>query len=205
MRIRTRGLLGLAGVLALSACSAEEDPGAAPEQTAAATPAPAETRDAADVAAAVFGSVEAVSPVAEADGELATDAGAVPARLTVEGVEANETSTQLRFTVYGTTAEPESVSLAALNPAYPLLMDVRGVTITDPTTGSTYAPYQGLSEEGQAGGDPGFCLCSEHPRTVDAEGVALYSTYPALPAGVEEITVNVPGFAAVAGVPVTRG
>lgn len=203
-RARLLGL-GLGGLLALAACTTPggEDPTETPEEKSSEASAAAEpTRSAADVEAAVLDSFEDPVPIAEAEGELRGDASPVPARVTVEAVEANETSTLLRFTVYGTTAEPTAVSLFALNPGSPLAMDVRGVTITEPTTGSTYSPYMGLSEDGA--GEDGFCLCSEHPRNVDADGVALYSTFPVLPAEADEIAVDVPGFATLEGVPVTR-
>lgn len=50
-----------------------------------------------------------------------------------------------------------------------------------------------------------YCLCSPMPQAIPAgEGVELYGYYPALPAGVTSVTVQIAGLPDIANVPVTK-
>lgn len=195
--VRIAGAVALVGLL-VGCTSADGDAGGgtaspAPPSTASEGSTEEATRAPEEVAAAVFESFEDPEPLGEAEGEMKTGGGPVPGRLTVEAAVANAHSTQVRFTLYSTGPEEASLSLDALNTVSPLATDIRSVTITDPATETVYTPYLGYREPGALADAP-FCICSNHPKTVDADGVTLDATFPALPDGTETVAVNVPGF-----------
>jgi uncharacterized lipoprotein NlpE involved in copper resistance len=200
MRVR-RVVTALAVAVLLAGCTNSADAGAGGGAASPTASQPSE-RTAGEVTAAIFGAAEADKPVAEADGEIKTGGGRIPARITVESVSAAPESTVLRFTLYG-TGEEESVSLDAFNEFRPLMADIRDVEIGDPAAGTRYAPYLGY-EAGEEADEASFCLCSTHPKTIDTDGVHLYATYPALDPSAKTATVYVPGFPDLADVPVTR-
>ncbi|MFH5822147.1 hypothetical protein [Georgenia sp. AZ-5] len=197
-----RGVVAAAAaVLVLAGCS-QSDPEPAGETTG--SPAAEETGKAAEeVTAEVFGSEADAEPLAEGDGVVTDGPRQTPVRVEVQAVEATPESTVVTFTLYGTTEEEQSLPLDAFNSTRMLMMDIRDVSIVDEGDETRYAPYLGY-ESGGTVAEAQFCMCSHAPKTVSAEGVLLYATYPPLAEGSETVTLEIPGFEPIEGLPVTR-
>ncbi|WP_127126624.1 hypothetical protein [Georgenia sp. SYP-B2076] len=192
-----------AAVLVLAGCTNAGREPTAPEPggPSGASAEPGKTTE--DVAAAVFGSVADVEPLAEADGVVTDGPRRTPVRVAVETVDASPESTLVTFTLYGTQQEEEPLPLDAFNSTRMLMMDVRDVSIVDQDAQVRYAPYLGY-EEGETLADAGFCMCSTAPKTVNLDGITLYATYPPLAESSRSITLDIPGFDPIEGLPVSR-
>ena len=203
MRIVRRAACVAAAVLVLAGCADAQDEPAVPEPGAPSSAGAEPGRAAEDVAAEIFGSVTDVEPLAEADGVVTDGPRQTPVRVAVETVDASPESTLVTFTLYGTQQEEESLPLGAFNSTRMLKMDIRDVSIVDQDAQVRYAPYLGY-EEGETVADAGFCMCSTAPKTVDTDGLTLYATYPPLAESSGSITLDIPGFDPIQGLPVSR-
>lgn len=81
--------------------------------------------------------------------------------------------------------------------------DLRSVRLA--TTDGNYYLATTCDRRERAPESSTYCLCSPMPQAIPAgEGVELYGYYPALPAGVTSVTVQIAGLPDIANVPVTK-
>lgn len=205
--------LALAATLLVAGCTGDDTPD--PTTTGAGgTPVPGESTTvpsaepegptAADVEATVGEQVGTTEPTKVVDGELPRSGnGTFAAQAGVVAVEAGAASTRLVVALRTTSGDEEMVPLEAFNEWSPLTMDVRDLSVTDPTAQTVLLPYLGLAE-GKTPPDGTFCLCSTSPKTLNGDWVTLYATLPPLTAETTTVSVDVPGFPTVTDVAVTR-
>lgn len=143
-------------------------------------------------------------PLAESTGQV-PDAGTglEPARVEVVAVTVGPISTELTFRLFTESREEMSLHASAFNEASPLTSDIRDVAIEEGALDRRHLPLLG-TREGVKPADFSFCICSDSPKTIDADGVLLSATYLALDPATTAVTVDVPGFEPM-DVPVTRG
>ncbi|MGO1316779.1 MAG: hypothetical protein ACTMIR_07070 [Cellulomonadaceae bacterium] len=119
--------------------------------------------------------------------------GLEPARVEVVAVTVGPISTELTFRLFTESREEMSLHASAFNEASPLTSDIRDVAIEEGALDRRHLPLLG-TREGVKPADFSFCICSDSPKTIDADGVLLSATYPALDPATTAVTVDVPGF-----------
>lgn len=197
-----------AALLALAGCSgsAAPSPSESPDggSAADATAAPLTPQEVTEQVFASAAEVWDVVPLAESTGQVPdAGTGVEPARVEVVGVTVGPSSTELVFRLFTEAPEEVSVHATAFNQASPLTFDIRDVAIEEGALERRHLPLLGSREDVKLA-DSSFCVCSALPKTVDADGVLLSATYPALDPATAAVTVDVPGFEPMPDVPVTR-
>ena len=184
-----------AAALLLAGCTSDAPDD--PTPGASATPH-AWTR--AELEAAVFAApTEPAGAPAAVPGQILNRVTPVPAQLRVTEVVAGTAGTVLRFTLRG--AGTAAVDLEAFNKATPLTDDIRDVVLVDVAGDRRLRPYVGVSAT-----DPSrsLCSCADSPPQVTPGERTLSAVFPPIDAATGSVTVQVPGFPPVTGVPVTR-
>ena len=79
--------------------------------------------------------------------------------------------------------------------------DTSQIALVDTTGKERLLPYFNAGQAIFADGD---CVCSQTPRQVSSTPVDMYATYPAISDATSTVTIDIPGFAPMTDVPVTR-
>jgi len=151
---------------------------------------------------AVFnGDVGSSTVLGQADGKVPDRTKDLPAHIDVTEVTASATSTLVRFTLKNAKDGQADLSLEAFNQRTPLTRDIRDVAIVDPVGQQRYQPYVGVSSTDK---DVTVCACSSAPVVMTSTGQLLSATFPPVDAEATTISLVVPGFPEIKGLPVTR-
>lgn len=196
--------------LLLVGCSETPDPtsttnlgsqSASPEPSS--TPSPT-ALSAQELTEQTFDSFAKPISLATAQGEImGTGTDLIPATLSIESVTPGPTSSQLRFQLYADGPGEPAVNLSAFNEFTPLAADIRDVALEIEASGTRLLPLLG-TRPGEPASSFSFCVCSDSPKTIDAEGITLDATFAPLAANTTSVTVLIPGFEPITDVPVTR-
>lgn len=185
----------------LAACSSD-DPSPEPAPTEVAETQASDDWTRAEFEAAVLeGDIGTSTVLATASGALADGPRSHPAVVEVTEVAADETSTLVRFTLRGVDEESTRLPLTFFNEFRPLVDDIRDVAIVDTGAGARLLPFVGVS---QANADHSLCSCSGSPGQISQTGQPLSATFPALDTATTAISLELPGFPVIEGLPVTR-
>ena len=222
MRIHSRAMglsAALALVVVLSGCTGgtspeqpQEESTSTGQSSASATnetvpaPEPEPTgKSPEQVSSEIFAAIDAAPAIAEVTGQLesATTAKSIDARISIESIEAGETSTVLKFTLYSQGGAEVGLPLDTFNEFRPLTKDIRDVAIVDVASAQRFTPYLGVADKDNPE-ESSFCLCSTAPKTINATGFPLYATFPPIGPDSTSVTVSIPGFKDIEGVPVKR-
>lgn len=119
-------------------------------------------------------------------------------------IHAYQETTQVAWRLKNATGG--AVDTASFQLARPPLFDTRQLGLVDTATSNTYRPFTFVPMGGVAGdeGRDTSCVCGDLPDKTDATGGVLYAELPALPEGVTSVSVTIPGFKTMTGVPVSR-
>ncbi|GIG19396.1 hypothetical protein Cch01nite_01200 [Cellulomonas chitinilytica] len=187
----------------LAGCTGKDDPSptSAPSGSSSAAKNTSMTRE--ELQKAVFGADLGTSTVlGSVDGAVPDPAHPLPARIDVTSVVADDSSTVVKFTLVNTAGTDPLVQMSAFNKWRPLAGDIRDVALVDPDAGLRLRPFVGWL--GDTSHDAGICTCATAPLQMSEVGQLLSATFPALDAATTTVSVEIPGFPAVEGVPVTR-
>lgn len=164
-------------------------------------------KSAQEVTEEIFDSLVDTPSIGEQNGKVPQSAGAsIDARITIQSVEAGETSTMLTFTLFGTSADEESLASQAFNEFSPLTFDIRDIAIVDADSQQRFSPYLGYKngKGDSSSSDSAFCLCSTVPKSISTDGFKLYATFPPISSEAVTVTVSIPGFEDLTQIPVVR-
>ncbi|MGN8246573.1 hypothetical protein ACTHAM_000237 [Cellulomonas soli] len=191
----------LAGVLVLAGCTGDDEPDPTASASAAA-PEPARDWSRAEIEELVFeGDLGTSTVLGSAEGQVPDLVDVLPARIDVTKVEADEASTVVWFTLVNLQDTDPLLDLAAFNEWRPLATDIRDVAMVDPVAEQRYQPYVGWTSADE---DNSLCACASAPLHMSTVGQLLSATFPALDPTTGTISLEVPGFPAIEGLPVTR-
>jgi hypothetical protein len=197
------GAAALVTVVVLTGCTGQDDP--SPTGSGSARPAasesagPSMTR--AELEKAVFeGESGGGEVLGSADGAVPDPADPRPARIDVTSVVADETSTTVRFTLVNIQDTDPLLQLSAFNAQRPLANDIRDIALVDTAAQQRYQPYVGQL----VGSDSTSCACSNAPLSMSTQGQLLSGIFPPLDPSTSTVTLEIPGFAPVEGLAVTR-
>jgi len=206
IRIVRTGLTGavvLLTAVVLTGCTGDDDP--SPTGTGSATggasesSVPSMTR--AELESAVFdGESGGGEVLGSAEGAVPDPSAPRPARIDVTAVLADETSTTVWFTLVNTEGTDPLLQLSAFNAQRPLANDIRDIALVDPGAKVRYQPWIGQV----VGQDSSICTCSNAPLGMSDVGQLLSGAFPPIEASTDTVTFEVPGFAPIENLPVTR-
>jgi len=203
VRTGVAGAVALLTAVVLTSCTGDDDP--SPTGSGSATgggsesSAPSMTR--AELESAVFdGESGGGEVLGSAEGAVPDQASPRPARIDVTAVLADETSTTVWFTLVNTEDTDPLLQLSAFNAQRPLANDIRDIALVDPGAKVRYQPWVGQL----VGEDSSICTCSNAPLGMSDVGQLLSGAFPPIDPSTSTVTFEVPGFAPIEDLPVTR-
>jgi len=193
------------GLLVLAGCTGGDEPdeGAPQTPTADATQAPdGWTR--AELATAVFeGDIGTAEVLGRADGQVVGPSTSFPATVEVTAVEAGTSSTLVRFTLRNVDDSDPLLPLEGFNSRTPMTRDVRDIALVDADANVRLQPFLAVPQSGDR--TESFCTCAAAPLQMSQEGQLLSATFPPLDAGTTTVSLELPNFPVIEGLPVSRG
>jgi hypothetical protein len=205
LRVRRRvkvGIAALALLAAMSACSGhKKDPSPKPSSSATATSTSSGLQS---LENQLLASPTSAQPVASETAQIRL--------INLSGPPVGLTAQVLSVTVVGATTELHwqlksadgAIAGAAGNWASggnSSSTDTSQIAILDPSGKERFLPYLNAN---QAVFGEGNCVCSDTPRQVSSTPIDMYATYPAISDAASTVTIDIPGFAPMTNVPVTR-
>ncbi|KQY24366.1 hypothetical protein ASD16_02130 [Cellulomonas sp. Root485] len=195
------GALSLAAAVVLVGCTGDDDPSPTGSSSVQPSESSAESMTRAELESAVFDEESGSSEVlGSAEGAVPDPLAPHPARIDVNAVIADETSTTVWFTLVNTEDTDPLLQFSAFNKLRPLSDDIRDIALVDTVAEQRLQPYIGQ----RAGTDSNRCTCSDAPLGMSSVGMLLSGVFPPVEQSTSTVTLEIPGFAPIENLPVTR-
>ncbi|MDM8085636.1 hypothetical protein QUV83_12745 [Cellulomonas cellasea] len=199
---RARAVAAALALSAMLAACSSDDPAPEPAPTEVAETQASDDWTVAELEQAVLeGDIGTSTVLATVTGALLDGPRSIPAEVEVTEVAADEVSTLVRFTLRAVDDSNPMLPLTFFNQLRPLTADIRDVAIVDAGAGLRLLPFVGVS---QADADKTLCSCAGSPPRMSQVGQPLSATFPALDTATTTISLELPGFPAIEGLPVAR-
>jgi hypothetical protein len=206
VRRARRTVAALLAVLAVAGCTSADDPvdpPSTPTSTAGPTGDAAPEWTADELVEAVHARPEEEA-IASADGEVAYQEVAAPARAEVLEVRAGDASTTVVYRLTYLGDGDLDVGSSYFSPERAANPDARGLALQLPEENRRLRPYLAVDDDTTTGAEP-TCMCTRLPmRMFHGRPMLQTATFPALGAATTTVDLEMLGFPLLAGIPVTR-